>query len=52
AVVEGMLRLTFRWSAAQAVLVPLAGACIAMGLALRRTWIVLRLPPWRWLRND
>lgn len=51
-VVEGMLRLTFRWSAAQAVLVPLAGACIAMGLALRRTWIVLRLPPWRWLRND
>ncbi|BDV01281.1 glycosyl transferase family 1 [Thermodesulfomicrobium sp. WS] len=52
AVVEGLLHLGFRWHAQQAVLIPLAGACLAVGLALRRTWNVLRLPAWRWLRND
>lgn len=52
AVVEGLLRLSFRWNAMQAALIPMGGASLATGLALWRTWNVLRLPAWRWLRND
>ncbi len=52
AVVHGLMRLAFRWALPDAIFLPLVGAGLTVGLALRRTWTVLQLSAWRWLRND